>query len=127
MAKKATTPASAESREYFLTYLLPSGYTETELNGFKKEIAEIVTKHQGSIVATEEWGKKKLAYSIKHSGKWHTEGVYMHLVIAVEPAHINELERDVYLNTHLLRHLLVLAEEAGEAPAVEPAKTEEKV
>lgn len=124
MAKKATAPVSAESRQYFLTYLLPSGYTETELNGFKKEIAEIVTKHQGSIVSTEEWGKKKLAYSIKHSGKWHTEGVYMHLVIAVDPTSINDLEHDVYLNTHLLRHLLVLAEEA--APAVEPAKTEEK-
>ncbi len=125
MAKKATTVTPVSARRYFLTYLLPSGFTDSELNTFKKEVAELVTKHKGSVVATEEWGKQKMAYKIKHANKWHTEAVYVHLVLSVEPTQINALEHDVYLNTHILRHLLVIADEVQPEQKTQ-AKPEEK-
>jgi len=108
------------SRRYFLTYLLPTSYTESELSGFKDEIAKLVAKHQGKIVATDEWGKRKTAYKIRHAGKWFTDAVYVHLTLEIDPAEINALEKDVYLNVNIMRHLLVL--EAGNEPSVKLTK-----
>jgi len=103
------------SRRYFLTYLLPTSYTDSELNAFKEEIAKLVTKHKGTVVSSDEWGKRKTAYKIRHAGKWFTDAVYVHLVLEIDPAQINLLEKDVFLNANIMRHLIVL--EAGNEPS----------
>lgn len=98
------------ARQYFLTYLLPPSYTDSELNTFKDGVAKLVTKHKGTVVNTEEWGKRRTAYKIRHAGKWQTEAVYVHLTIEVDPAQVVALEKDVYLNPNIMRHLLVLTD-----------------
>jgi small subunit ribosomal protein S6 len=111
--KAAAAPvetSTAAKRSYFLTYLLPTSYTESELATFNEKIATLVTKHKGKVTNTESWGKKKMAYQIKHSGKWHTEANYVHLTVELVPAEAQALEKDMYLNPNVIRHLFVLAE-----------------
>lgn len=107
---KSVPTKTVINRSYFLTYLLPAGYTESELVTFKEQIATLVTKHQGKVTNTDEWGKRKMAYQIKHSGKWHTEANYVHLTINMNPAEAQPLERDIHLNVNVIRHLLVVTE-----------------
>jgi len=105
------TKTVATHRSYFLTYLLPTAYTETELNTFKEQVANLVVKHQGKITQTEEWGKRKMAYKIKHGGKLHSEAHYIHLTVDLVATEAQSLEKDLYLNQVVIRHLFVIAEE----------------
>ncbi len=106
---------AAVKRTYFLTYLLPSSFTETELQAHKQTVDTLVTKHKGSIVNVEEWGKRRLAYKLKHSGKWFTEAFYIHLTLSMESSRVTAFEKDIYLQSQILRHLLVVTEEADTA------------
>lgn len=114
MAKKIAATRAAISRNYFLTYLVPTTYTDSEIRTIKDGMTSLVSKHQGRVVSNTDWGKKKMAYKIKHAGKWYTDAVYVHLVVELPASEVNALERDVYLNTQIMRHLLVIADEAEE-------------
>lgn len=108
MAKATKTAPAAETRSYFLTYLVPTTFTDSEINSIKETMAGLVTKHQGTITKTDDWGKRRMAYKIKHATKWHTEAVYVHVVFDLTPDKVQPLERDVHLNQNIMRHLLVL-------------------
>lgn len=99
--------STALKRSYFLTYLLPTAYTESELSTFNDQVAVLVTKHKGKVTNTESWGKKKMAYQIKHSGKWHTEANYVHVTVELDPSEAQALEHDIHLNPTIIRHLFV--------------------
>jgi len=105
MAKIATP-----DRTYFLTYLLPPTLTETEFQAYKKTFEALLTKHKGVIVNLEDWGKRRLAYKIKHHGKWFTEAFYVHTTISMNPGQVVAFEKDIYLQVQIMRHLLVVAD-----------------
>jgi small subunit ribosomal protein S6 len=116
MSKTAST-----ARMYELTYLIPTGYTETELGQIKKEVETLIKKHGGAVEKQEDWGKKPLAYRIKKAGKMIEEASYFYFEISFEPTKAQAFERDVYLVTKLLRHLFVLAEPESDNAAIMPA------
>ncbi|HYD34631.1 MAG TPA: 30S ribosomal protein S6 [Vitreimonas sp.] len=109
-------------RKYELTYLLPAVYTDAEMSKISEGVVTSLKKHKAEVVKNEPWGKKKLAYRLKHGGKMHTEAHYFHVVFNLPSLKAPELERDVYLQTEIMRHLLVVAEENGQA---EPSKLAE--
>lgn len=107
MAKKTT---SAETRTYYLTYLLPVSFTDAELASLRDAIAGLVTKHKGKVAKIDDWGKRPMAYKIKHAGKWQTEAAYTHLTLELPADQVQPLEKDIYLQTNIMRHLLVRIE-----------------
>ncbi len=109
------------ARMYELTYLVPTGYTETELGQIKKEVETLIKKHGGAVEKQDDWGKKPLAYRIKKTGKMIEEASYFYFEISFEPTKAQAFERDVYLVTKLLRHLFVLAEPESDNAAIMPA------
>jgi ribosomal protein S6 len=112
--------ADAIKRSYFLTYLLPSALTETEVKTHQDSLTTLVKKHKGSVVGVEEWGKNRLAYKIKHAGKWYTEAYYLHYSLELDPAHVSAFEKDIHLQAQIIRHLLVIAPEtSGKESATE--------
>lgn len=115
MAKTA-----GQAKTYELTYLLPVSLTDSEATRLKDGIVTLVKKHKGSVVKTEDWGKRRLAYSIKHSGAHQTEATYTHLVLSFDSAQLPEFEKALFLQNELMRHLLVVATPTREAaPVVE--------
>lgn len=103
-------PRDVQTRLYELTYLLPSGLTETELSTAKTSIEKLIAKHKGKIVRTEDWGKLELAYKIRHAGKRQTEAVYTHYVLEFLPENAFKFEKELYLQDVVMRHLLVKIE-----------------
>ncbi len=64
------------------------------------------TGRGGTIANTERWGKRKLAYPIKHS----LEGNYVLIKCKLKPASSRELEANLGISEEVLRHLLVKLE-----------------
>ena len=113
---------AATTRNYELTYLVPTGYTDTELNQIKKEVETLVKKHGGSVVKQEDWGKKPLAYRLKQAGKLIEEASYFFFELSFEPAKAQAFERDIYLFNKLIRHLFVMADDETSAPTAPAAE-----
>jgi small subunit ribosomal protein S6 len=97
-------------KKYEFTYLLPEFYTSAEVTKVVSEIEDLVKKHKGKVVSSEDWGKKTLAYKIKKHGKTHNEALYTHMVLEFEPKSAPKFEKDVYLNEKVVRHILVVEE-----------------
>lgn len=109
--------AALQNRQYELTYVIPVGYTDSEVAQIKKEIEDLAKKRKGAVTKVEDWGKRSLSYRIKKGGKTHEEAVYIYTELSFDPAQAQAFERDIYLNTKLLRHLFVIA--SGEAAVAE--------
>ncbi len=108
-------------RQYELTFILPVSLTSDETRGVHDAVAALVKKYKGSVVSTEEWGKKTLAYAVRHRSKRQTEGSYTHLVIEFPAESVTAFEQEFKLQPMVMRHLLVLEEQAPVAQA-EPKK-----
>lgn len=113
--------AIVTARDYELTYLVPTGYTDTELGQIKKEVETLVKKHGGSVTKQEDWGKKPLAYRLKQAGKLIEEASYFFFVVSFEPEKAQAFERDIYLFNKLVRHLFVLADDESTVSTVQTA------
>lgn len=107
-------------REYELTYLLPTTLTSSETAQAQEKIAQGIGKLGGSVVTSEDWGKRELAYAIRHSGSDRTEALYTHVVVSLPAKNAQALERELQLNTQVMRHLLILAE-----PKTAPAEKQQ--
>ncbi|MDP3888905.1 MAG: 30S ribosomal protein S6 [bacterium] len=92
-------------RDYELALILfPEEQKEREkvISKVKKDLEGL----GGTIKKEDEWGKKTLAYPIKHQN----EGVYFLWEISLGSEKTNELEKKFRLEEKILRHLLVKAE-----------------
>jgi small subunit ribosomal protein S6 len=114
-------PSDKRSKLYELTYLVSAQLTSDEVKTIDSAVEKLITKNKGVVKNTEEWGKKQLAYTIKHAGKKHNEAAFKHCVIQFETDKAFAFEKELYLNQSVLRHLFVIAEEA---PAKEVKKEE---
>ena len=88
------------TKQYELTILMSA---ETPAKTVESALQELVAKAGASVVVSESWGKKDLAYEIKHQ----KAGIYLHTVIEAAPEQVVDLDRRLRLNEELLRYLLV--------------------
>ncbi len=95
------------SRQYELVYILSPTATEQEATDLHAQVEATVGRYDGQLVRTENWGRRKMAYEIKH----HKEGVYVLEVINGGGELMKELERRLLLNEQVLRHLAVRVDE----------------
>lgn len=110
-----------DERTYELTCLASTGYTESEVLKIQDQIAALVTKHKGSVSLKENWGKKKLAYIIKHGGSQQKEAYYLHFRLDLSSSAAVAFEKDVYLMTNIMRHLFIVAEPVKVTAAAKPS------
>lgn len=66
-------------------------------------IEHVITSHDGEIVGTERWGRRKLSYEI---GK-RQQGFYTLIRFSANSTVPAELDRVFKLNEAVLRHLIV--------------------
>lgn len=92
---------------------------EIDLPASINKIEKIVTDNGGNITAREEWGKRKLAYPVKHQGF----AIYLFYQFDIAPDKITHLERALLISEEVLRHLVVaLPEEALAAAESKPSE-----
>ena len=105
------------NRQYELIYILPPDTTEdqaTELHGL---LEPVVARMNGHIEKTENWGRRKLAYEIRH----FKEGVYVLEVINGGGELMKELDRRLRVMDQVVRHMIVRVDE--EKNVVERTRT----
>ena len=110
-------------RQYDLVYILPPDTTEQQATEMHDQIAAIVSRLNGTIEKTENWGRRKLAYEIGP----YKEGVYVLEVINGDGDLVKEIDRRYRMNDRILRHLTVRVEDEsqlGPSPMMKPRPAE---
>jgi small subunit ribosomal protein S6 len=107
VVKKVREKKNTDSRlqEYELVYIIRPDAAEEAIETRIDGINQYITGREGVISETQKWGKKKLAYPIKH----FLEGNYILTRFQMSPSQCKELENNLKISEEVLRHLLVKA------------------
>jgi small subunit ribosomal protein S6 len=92
-------------QDYELVYIISPEITDDVLETRVNVITQFITGRDGVVAGVEKWGKKKLAYPIKH----FLEGNYVLTKFKMSPARCKELEANLRISEDIIRHLLVKA------------------
>ncbi len=93
---------------YELVYIVRPTVEEQTLAAVNEKIAKFINSGGGAITHRDDWGKRRLAYSVLK----FTEGFYTVLQFNLPPSAVRELERSLQLTEEILRYLVVRVDEA---------------
>ena len=77
------------------------------------KIEKLIEAVKGRVIKRDNWGKKRLAYKIAK----HDFAVYVYLEAELETESVRELERTLLITEEVIRHILVVHEDAPARPA----------
>ncbi len=111
-------------REYEFVYIIQPDATPEREAEVHTRIEEAVTRGGGQFLLRDDWGKRKLAYEIQKFQKGH----YFQVNFLGDGAFLPELERNLGLDSDVLRFLSVQANPCvKDVPArIEEAKREQE-
>jgi small subunit ribosomal protein S6 len=90
-------------RQYELVYILPPDFTEQQATELHQQLEAVVTRMNGQIEKTENWGRRKLAYEVKKQLK----GIYLFWKYLGDPGLVEEVERNLRLSDQVIRYYSV--------------------
>ncbi|MCK4554314.1 30S ribosomal protein S6 [Candidatus Parcubacteria bacterium] len=99
MAKNKTS----ETPHYELLYIISNKYSENELGPIIDKVRKMINDQGGNITFSEEWGKKRLAYPIKH----FRYGYYNLVEFDLDGEKLAKVDRMLQLADEVLRHQIV--------------------
>ncbi|MDE0656179.1 MAG: 30S ribosomal protein S6, partial [Acidimicrobiaceae bacterium] len=76
-------------RAYELMIIIDSDVGTADVESVITQVAGLVTDEGGTIVSTDNWGRRKFAYKINHK----TEGTYVVWEIVTDTAGLPDTER----------------------------------
>jgi len=94
-------------RTYEALFIVQPNATEDEVQTIVKGVETLITEDGGTIVRSEIWGKRRLAYEVKK----FAEGIYVLIRFEAEATIIKKLESSFHLNEEVIRYLNVLFDE----------------
>ena len=105
MARKKQVQKVEDRRlqDYELVYILIPDVADDALEARVNGISQFITSRDGVIASVDKWGKKKLAYPLKH----YLEGNYILTRFKISPARLKEIEANLRISEEVLRHLLI--------------------
>jgi small subunit ribosomal protein S6 len=106
VAENTSTQEELGLRDYELTIVIAPETSEEQLEASVESISRYVTDRGGSVSDVQRWGKRKLAYPIKH----FIEGYYILFQFKMKPQDGRELESNLRISEEVLRHLLISIE-----------------
>ena len=89
--------------DYEMVYIVNPEVDDEALESRIESISQFISGRNGVVDEVERWGKKKLAYPIKH----FLEGNYVLTRFKVSPAQCKELEANLKISEEVIRHLLI--------------------
>ncbi len=95
---------------------------EVDLSKAEEKVAKIITSNGGKVTATDNWGKRKLAYIIKKQ----EYGIYVFYTVEMPGEGIKKLESTLNITDEVIRYLIsrpdLKAIAKAEATKLEKAK-----
>jgi len=109
-------------RDYEVLYIVRPDLEEDKVQDIVKRVNSLIGRSGGSTEQTSLWGKRKLAYEVKHQ----KEGSYVLQDFTIDPGRVPELESALKITEEVLRHLIVRKAEkpTATAPAAPPPAEE---
>lgn len=89
-------------KKYELMFIVKAADEEV-IKAAIEMVKATIEKIGGTIDKEDEWGKRALAYEVKHQ----TEGYYVVIDFQAEPAEIKELDRVIKIHEEIIRHIIV--------------------
>lgn len=89
--------------EYETIYVVRPDLTDDVMTKITEKFASVVTERGGTMLVSEDWGKRKLAYLINK----HQRGQFIYLNYVGPAVLVGEMERNLGLEDNLLRFLTV--------------------
>ena len=90
-------------RDYELVLIISPEVPEEDIPTSVERVNQFIGHRGGAITQTDYWGRRRLAYPIKH----FLEGSYVLAQLKLEPELTGELEAQLQISEEVLRHLLV--------------------
>ena len=97
-------------REYETVFIIDPSCDESQVEQEVNTVKEIIAGGDGKEVEAQSWGKRRLAYDIQKK----QEGTYAFVRFSGGASILQELNRRLKLNELILRHLIVVSQEAEE-------------
>jgi ribosomal protein S6 len=99
------------TRDYEGMFILDNNAATADYDATKGQVDEILGKHGATVVQSEKWDERKLAYDIRG----HRRGTYYLAYFRAPPTAVARINEDVELNETVLRHLVLALDEPIEA------------
>ncbi len=107
-------------RDYEVLYIVRADLEDDKVQDIVKRVNTLIEKAGGSVDRTNVWGKRKLAYEVKHQ----KEGSYVLQDFQIGPDRLPELEAALKITEEVLRHLIVRKPEKPTPTPVAPPPAE---
>lgn len=108
-------------RDYEVLYIVRADFDDEKVQDAVKRVNTLIERSGGAAERTNLWGKRKLAYEVKHQ----KEGSYVLQDFQLDPDRVPELEAGLKITEEVLRHLIVRKpEKAAPVTAVAPPPAE---
>lgn len=85
---------------YESVFIIRQDVSSSDVDKITDDFVKIVKDNKGSIVKTEYWGLRSLAYEIGNNKKGH----YVFLGLDTEPSIVKEIERKMKLSENIIRY-----------------------
>lgn len=112
-----------EATHYEMLFILPNKFTDDESKTVMGQVEKTLTASGATITHTEYWGKKKLAYEIKHNAY----GYYGLFEFDLEGKNLAKIDNDLRLSTDVLRHQIVVKKVKNEEEIASEKKIRAKI
>lgn len=86
---------------------------EIDLDKAAEKVAKIVTENGGKIISEDNWGKRKLAYSVKG----YDHAVYVFYSAEIPAANVRKIEATLNITDEVIRFLITRPDEKAIAKA----------
>ena len=90
-------------RDYELGFILDPEVSEEQTNAILERIQQIVNSRDGQVVRINQWGRRRLAYPIRHQ----RDGFYVFFDMILTPETVFELDRNLNVTEEVLRHIII--------------------
>ena len=113
-------------RQYEMMYILHPQLSDEDLAASIEQVGRYVTNLGGEfsqIIREAPWGRRRLAYTIRHNGQDLRDGFYVLSYFGLENTRqLVQLERAMNLNDRVVRYLIVKYDEKKQKPKDEEKK-----
>jgi small subunit ribosomal protein S6 len=100
------TAVKEKLNNYELTIILRPDLADEKVEATVESVKKFIAGKGGTVNDVQKWGKRRLAYSIKH----FNEGFYYLFKFQSKPDQNREMETNLKISEDVLRHLLVKIE-----------------
>jgi small subunit ribosomal protein S6 len=90
-------------REYEIVYVVRPDLSDEDRAAKIERVHSLIAENSGQLGKVEDWGKRVLAYEIKH----YTDGYYGLAEFQLEPDKVKSLEERLNIDEEILRYQII--------------------